>query len=89
MAVPDQVGRYHLINKRQVGIGPIQVDTLLFLGGLALVLSYSAYVAEVFRAGIDGVHESQRAAPARSALSNRQTTATSCCHRRSAGSSRR
>ncbi|MQY03113.1 amino acid ABC transporter permease [Actinomadura macrotermitis] len=32
------------------------------LGGLALVLSYGAYVAEVFRAGIDSVHPSQRAA---------------------------
>jgi polar amino acid transport system permease protein len=29
---------------------------------VALVLSYSAYVSEVFRAGIDSVHESQRAA---------------------------
>lgn len=32
------------------------------LGGLALVLTYSAYVAEVFRAGIDTVHPSQRMA---------------------------
>lgn len=32
------------------------------LGGLALVLVYSAYVAEVFRAGIESVHPSQRAA---------------------------
>jgi polar amino acid transport system permease protein len=29
---------------------------------VALVLSYSAYVSEVYRAGIDSVHESQRAA---------------------------
>ena len=29
---------------------------------MALVLSYSAYVAEVFRAGIESVHPSQRAA---------------------------
>jgi polar amino acid transport system permease protein len=29
---------------------------------VALVLSYSAYVSEVFRSGIDSVHESQRAA---------------------------
>jgi polar amino acid transport system permease protein len=62
-----------LINKRQVGIGPIQVDTLLFLGGLALVIVYSAYVAEVFRAGIESVHESQRSAARSLALSTWQT----------------
>lgn len=33
-----------------------------FLGGVALTLTYSAYVAEVFRAGIEAVHPSQRAA---------------------------
>lgn len=32
----------------------------LFWGASALVLSYSAYVAEVFRAGIESVHPSQR-----------------------------
>jgi polar amino acid transport system permease protein len=32
------------------------------LGGAALALSYSAYVAEVYRAGIDSVHPSQRSA---------------------------
>ena len=49
-----------LINKRTVGFGPFEVGALLFLGGLALVIVYSAYVAEVFRAGIESVHESQR-----------------------------
>ncbi|GAA3396522.1 amino acid ABC transporter permease [Cryptosporangium minutisporangium] len=34
----------------------------IYLGGAALVLTYSAYVAEVFRAGIESVHPSQRAA---------------------------
>jgi len=34
----------------------------VILGGIALVLVYSAYVAEVFRAGIESVHPSQRAA---------------------------
>ena len=29
-------------------------------GTVALVLAYSAYVAEVFRAGIESIHESQR-----------------------------
>jgi len=32
------------------------------LGGVALTLSYSGYVAEVFRAGIESVHPAQRAA---------------------------
>jgi polar amino acid transport system permease protein len=32
------------------------------LGGLALALSYSAYVAEVYRAGINSVHPGQRSA---------------------------
>jgi len=31
-------------------------------GSLALIMSYSAYVAEVYRSGIESVHESQRAA---------------------------
>ena len=31
-------------------------------GGAALVLTYTAYVAEVFRAGIESIHPSQRAA---------------------------
>jgi polar amino acid transport system permease protein len=34
----------------------------LVLGGAALVLSYSAYVSEVYRAGIDSVHSAQTAA---------------------------
>ncbi|RYG78285.1 amino acid ABC transporter permease [Yimella sp. RIT 621] len=37
-------------------------DTSIFWGGVALVLSYSAYVGEVLRAGIESVHPSQRAA---------------------------
>lgn len=43
------------------------------LGGLALVLTYSAYVAEVFRAGIESVHPSQRAAARSLGLSHAQT----------------
>ena len=45
----------------------------LFWGGTALVLSYSAYVAEVFRAGIESVHPSQRAAARSLGLTNAQT----------------
>jgi len=43
------------------------------LGGLALTLSYSGYVAEVFRAGIESVHPSQRAAARSLGLSSGQT----------------
>jgi len=41
-------------------------------GSLALVLTYSAYVAEIFRSGIDSVHQSQRAAALSLGLSERQ-----------------
>ncbi|HEX5087397.1 MAG TPA: amino acid ABC transporter permease [Nocardioides sp.] len=34
-------------------------NSLLFWAGVALVVSYGAYVAEVFRAGIDSIHPSQ------------------------------
>lgn len=37
-------------------------SSALFWGACALVLTYSAYVAEVFRAGLESVHPSQRAA---------------------------
>ncbi|HUF15832.1 MAG TPA: amino acid ABC transporter permease [Acidimicrobiia bacterium] len=37
-------------------------NSRLFWGVAALVISYSAYTAEVYRAGIDSVHESQRMA---------------------------
>ncbi|MBT0767790.1 amino acid ABC transporter permease [Kineosporia sp. J2-2] len=43
------------------------------LGCIALVLSYSAYVAEVFRAGIESIHPSQRAAARSLGLSGSQT----------------
>ena len=39
-------------------------DDPTILGGIALVLCYGAYVAEVFRSGIDSVHPSQRSAAA-------------------------
>ncbi|MYX04010.1 amino acid ABC transporter permease [Streptomyces sp. PgraA7] len=44
----------------------------VLLGGSALVLTYSAYVAEVFRAGIESVHPSQRAAARSLGLSSGQ-----------------
>ena len=45
----------------------------VLLGGLALVLIYSAYVAEVFRAGIESVHPSQLAAAKSLGLNYRHT----------------
>lgn len=47
--------------------------SLLVLGGLALVVVYGAYLAEVFRAGIESVHPSQRAAARSLGLTYRQT----------------
>lgn len=41
-------------------------------GSLALILTYSAYVAEIFRSGIDSVHKSQRSAALSLGLSERQ-----------------
>ncbi len=47
----------------------------LIWGTAALVLSYSAYVSEEIRAGIEGVHESQRAAARSLGMSSGQTMA--------------
>jgi polar amino acid transport system permease protein len=43
------------------------------LGSIALTMTYSAYVAEVLRAGIESVHPSQRAAARSLGLSSAQT----------------
>ncbi len=47
--------------------------SLFWLGLIALTLSYGAYVAEVFRSGIESVHPSQRAAARSLGLSSGQT----------------
>lgn len=52
------------------GIGRIAPE---ILGTLALTLTYSAYVAEVFRAGIESVHPSQRLAARSLGLSYSQS----------------
>ena len=44
-----------------LGVTGVFADPV-FLGGFALTLCYTAYVAEVYRAGLDSVHPSQRAA---------------------------
>lgn len=48
----------------------------LIWGTVALVLSYSAYVSEEIRAGIEGVHESQRAAARSLGMTSSQTMST-------------
>ena len=48
-------------------------NSAVFLGTIALVLTYSAYVAEVIRAGIEGVNPTQRQAARALGLSHTQT----------------
>jgi polar amino acid transport system permease protein len=43
-------------------LDPLGIQSELFWAGVALVLVYSAYVSEVYRAGIESVHPSQTAA---------------------------
>ena len=57
---------------RVLGFGGDLTSPYLW-GPIALVLAYSAYVAEVFRAGIESVHESQRAGARSLGLSHAQT----------------
>src|SRR6476469_1244123 len=46
------------------GVPALRIDGLptdpVVLGAIALILSYSAYVAEVYRAGVNSVHRGQR-----------------------------
>ncbi|MFM6941204.1 MAG: amino acid ABC transporter permease [Candidatus Planktophila sp.] len=48
-------------------------NSAVFLGTIALVLTYSAYVAEVIRAGIEGVNPTQRQAARALGLTHTQT----------------
>ncbi len=50
----------------------IPTDTAV-LGTITLILVYSAYVSEVFRAGIESIHPSQRAAARSLGLTHRQS----------------
>ena len=55
------------------GLGlPRPYNSPYIWGSLALILTYSAYVAEIFRSGIDSVHHSQRSAALSLGLSERQ-----------------
>jgi polar amino acid transport system permease protein len=63
-----------------IGIGVVGLlnsrsffGSYLFWGSVGLVVTYTAYVAEVFRAGIEGIHESQRAGARSLGLSTWQT----------------
>lgn len=59
------------------GVPALQLNgvpsSALFWGGVALVSSYSAYTAEVYRAGMDSVHDGQRAAARALGLNQWQT----------------
>lgn len=59
------------------GVPALELEGLptgpVVLGGVALALSYSAYVAEVYRAGIDSIHPSQRSAALAVGLTESQT----------------
>jgi polar amino acid transport system permease protein len=55
------------------GLGlPRPYNSPYIWGSLALTLTYSAYVAEIFRSGIESVHHSQRSAALSLGLSERQ-----------------
>ncbi len=54
------------------GLGlPRPYNSPYIWGSLALILTYAAYVAEIFRSGIDSVHQSQRSAAQSLGLSER------------------
>ncbi|MFW5688329.1 MAG: amino acid ABC transporter permease [Spirochaetota bacterium] len=59
------------------GVPALQIPGLprssLFWGAAAMILSYSAYAAEVYRSGMDAVHDGQRAAAKALGLSQWQT----------------
>lgn len=59
------------------GIPALQIPGLpqrsVFWGAIALISSYSAYAAEVYRSGMDAVHDGQRAAAKALGLSQGQT----------------
>ena len=56
-----------------LGLSGVPTSTIV-LAGIALTLSYSAYVSEVYRAGIESVNPNQRAAALAVGLTSRQAT---------------
>jgi polar amino acid transport system permease protein len=63
----------YLVGYGVPGLDFFQRMPAAFWGTIALILTYSAYVAEVFRAGIESVHPSQRLAARSLGLSHGQT----------------
>lgn len=55
---------------------PRPYNSPVLWGSIALILSYSAYVAEIIRSGIEGVPEQQRAAARSIGMNNTQTMRT-------------
>ena len=62
----------YLVGYGVPGLDFFQRMPAAFWGTIALILTYSAYVAEVFRAGIESVHPSQRLAARSLGLSHAQ-----------------
>jgi len=71
------VGSGRRLAHQRVGRDSLKVDwvpsSALFWGCAALILTYRAYVSEVFRSGIESVHPSQRSAARSLGLSHAQT----------------
>src|SRR6059036_342292 len=72
-----------------LNIGLLSKRSNFTYGVIALVLVYTAYVTEVYRAGIESVHPSQRMAARSLGLSYAQTMRYVILPRRSGASSRR
>ena len=66
-------GVLYLIGFGIPALNPTTRIPTAFLGTVALILTYSSYVAEVLRAGLDSVHPSQRYAARSLGLSHGQT----------------
>jgi polar amino acid transport system permease protein len=71
---------YHFPGRHVIDLGvwtivikPISQETYVFYGIWALAIVYTAYVTEVYRAGIESVHESQRMAARSLGLSYMQS----------------
>ena len=56
-----------------LALGGLPTDPIV-LGGIALALSYTAFVAEVYRAGIESIHPGQRSAALALGLTPAQST---------------
>jgi polar amino acid transport system permease protein len=68
----------HVVFLLGFGVPALQLSGVpngeLFWGGVALILVYSAYVAEVYRAGIESIHPGQTSAALSLGLTPAQST---------------